>query len=92
MRHLFRILKQGYKAEPEVVWFDADHYTKEEADAQFEEFEDFTLNGYPYKGYKYQGEKLHEVFYMGLFKDDEMPKNTKGYLDWLIKGFKKSNK
>ena len=85
MRHLFRITKQGYSGETEVVWFDADHYSKEEAEEQFVEFEDYTQNGYPYKGYEYQGERLYEVFYMGLFEDDEMPHNTEEYVDWLIK-------
>ena len=75
MRHVFRATKIGWAKEQECVWFDSDHYTKEEAEAEFKPYEATTQRGYPYTGYEYDGQKYHDVTYLGEF-------------DITIKGFK----
>ena len=52
MKHLFRATKMGCDKEQEGVWFASDHYTKEEAEAEFKPYEGTTQRGYPYTGYK----------------------------------------
>lgn len=75
MKHLFKATKLGWGKEKEGVWFDSDAYSEEEARAEFREYESTTQNGYPYKGYEYDGQKYHDVTYLGEFEDDEMPEN-----------------
>lgn len=35
-----------------------------------------TKDGYPYTGYEFEGEKYHDVTYVGEYEDDEMPTNN----------------
>ncbi len=85
MKHLFRATKMGWDHEQEGVWFDSDHYTKEEAESEFKTFEGETQRGYPYTGYEFDGQKYHDVTYLGEFEDDEMPTNNEEYINSLLK-------
>ena len=85
MRHVFRATKLGWNAESEGVWFDTSLYSKEEAEAQFKPFEGTTQRGYPYTGYEYDGQKYHDVLYLGEYEDDKIPRNNREYLDSLIR-------
>lgn len=85
MKHLFRATKIGWDREQEGVWFDSDHYTKEEAEAQFKPYEAVTQRGYPYTGYEYDGQKYHDVTYLGEFEDGKLPRNNDEYIDYLLK-------
>ena len=76
MRHVFRAQKMGWEEEKEGVWFDSDHYTKEEAEAEFKPFYGETDRGYPYTGYEFDGVKYHHYDYLGEFEDDAMPRNN----------------
>ena len=75
MKHLFRATKLGWGKEQEGVWFDSDHYSKEEAEVEFKSYDGTTQRGYPYTGYEYDGQKYHDVTYLGEFEDDELPHN-----------------
>jgi hypothetical protein len=66
-------IKIGWDKEQEGVWFDADYYTREEAEAEFKPYHDITQRGYPYTGYEYDGQRYHDYTYLGLYEDDEMP-------------------
>ena len=88
MRHVFKATKLGWTEEKEGVWFDSDHYTKEEAIAQFRPYKGETQRGYPYTGYEYDGQKYHDVKYLGEFEDDNMPKNDFDVLDAILGLFK----
>ena len=85
MKHLFRATKIGWAKEQEGVWFDSEHYTKEEAEAEFKTYEGTTQKGYPYTGYEFDGQKYHDVTYLGEFEDDSLPKNNDEYIDSLLK-------
>lgn len=85
MRHVFKATKIGWDEEKEGVWFDSDHYTKEEAEAAFEPYQGTTQRGYPYTGYEYDGQKYHDVTYLGEFEDDEMPRNDDDWFKSLLK-------
>ena len=84
MKHLFRATKMGWKKEQEGVWFDSETFTKEEAWDQFQRFEETTQKGYPYTAYEYDGQKYHDVHYLGEFEDDDLPHNNAEYVDKLI--------
>ena len=73
MRHVFKATKIGWDEEKEGVWFDADYYTREEAEAEFKPYTGITQKGYPYTGYEYDGQQYHDYTYLVLFEDDEMP-------------------
>ncbi|MHA2788797.1 hypothetical protein ACXZ66_06575 [Corynebacterium sp. S7] len=85
MRHVFRAQKLGWEKEKEGIWFDADEYTEEEAKAQFEEYEGTTQRGDSYAGYEYGGDKFYRVTYLGLYEDDEMPRNDAEWWQSLLK-------
>ena len=51
MRHVFRCTKIGWDQEQEGVWFDADQYSKESAEARFIPQQGVTQRGYPYTYY-----------------------------------------
>ena len=74
MKHLFRATKIGWEKEKEGVWFDSDAYSKEEAEAEFKPYQGTTQRGYPYTGYERDGQKYHDVTYLGEFEDDELPR------------------
>lgn len=57
MKHLFRATKLGWDKEQEGVWFDSDHYSEEEARAEFKPYHGTTQRGYDYTGYEYDGQK-----------------------------------
>ncbi len=84
MRHVFRATKMGWDHEQEGVWFDSDQYTKAEAEAEFKPFQGTTQRGYPYTGFEYDGQKYHDVTYLGEYENDKMPMNDDEYIDSLI--------
>ena len=90
MKHLFRATKLGWAQEQEGVWFDTNEYTKEEAKSQFNRYEGTTQKGYPYTGFEYDGQKYHDVTYLGEFEDDKLPKDTNGLIDMILKGVVKA--
>lgn len=74
MRHVFKAKKPGWGDDKtEGIWFDADDYTKEEAEAEFKPYQGVTQRGYDYTGYEYDGERYHHYTYLGEFEDDDMP-------------------
>ncbi len=76
MRHVFTCVKKGWEREREGVWFDADMYTKEEAEKQFIPVTKMVeKNGgfYPFTFHEYDGQTYYSVDYMGLYEDDDMP-------------------
>ena len=75
MRHLFKATKLGWAEEKEVIWFDSDYYTKEEAESKIKPYDGITQRGFPYVGYEFDGQKYHDVTYLGEFEDDCMPTN-----------------
>ncbi len=84
MRHVFRATKLGWNSEQEGVWFDAEVYSKEEAEKEFKKYKGITQKGFPYTGYEYDGQKYHDILYLGLFEDDKMPRNNNEYIDSLL--------
>ena len=85
MRHVFKATKLGWNEEKEGIWFDSDHYTEEEAKAQFQEYRGTTQRGYTYIGYEFEGEKYHDVTYLGEYEDDDMPKDDGDMISRLFK-------
>lgn len=85
MKHVFRATKLGWGHEQEGVWFDADCFTKEEAQEEFKPYDGTTQKGYPYTGYEFDGQKYHDVTYLGEFEDDALPHNDGELLDILKK-------
>lgn len=75
MRHVFKATKLGWEKEQEGIWFDSSDYTREEAQAEFKPFEGVTQEGYPYTGYERDGQKYHDVTYLGEYEDDDMPRS-----------------
>ena len=75
MRHVFKATKLGWEKEQEGIWFDSSDYTREEAQAEFKPFEGVTQEGYPYTGYERDGQKYHDVTYLGEYEDDDMPQS-----------------
>lgn len=74
MKHVFKAKKLGWGDDKiEGIWFDADDYTKEEAEAEFKPYQGVTQRGYDYTGYEYDGERYHHYTYLGEFEDDDMP-------------------
>lgn len=74
MRHVFKAKKLGWGDDKtEGIWFDADDYTKEEAEAEFKPYQGVAQRGYDYTGYEYDGERYHHYTYLGEFEDDDMP-------------------
>lgn len=63
----------GWGKKKDAVWFDADSFSKEEAEAQFKPYKGVTQRGYDYIGYEYDGERYHDYTYLGEFEDDDMP-------------------
>ena len=85
MKHLFRATKIDWEKEKEGVWFDSDAYSKEEAEAEFKPYQGTTQRGYPYTGYERDGQKYHDVTYLGEFEDDELPHSDTEFLDAILK-------
>lgn len=75
MKHLFKATKIGWEENKDGVWFDSDDYTEEEAKAEFKPYEGTTQRGYSYTGFEFDGQKYHDVTYLGEFEDDKMPHN-----------------
>ena len=84
MKHVFRATKIGWDRETEGVWFDADQYTKEEAEAQFVPYNGVTKRGYGYTGYEYDGQKYHDIYYAGCYPDDKLPKDDFDMIDHIL--------
>lgn len=81
MKHLFKATKLGWDEEKEGIWFDSDHYTKEEAESEIKPYDGITQDGFPYVGYEYDGQRYHDVTYLGEFEDDNMPTNDAELID-----------
>lgn len=92
MKHLFKATQMGWAKEKEGICFDTDDFTADEAKKEFKEYQGTTDKGYPYTGYEYDGQKYHDVTYLGEFEDDELPHNDTELLDILLKKAKKDNK
>ncbi len=75
MRHVFRATRIGYPRQQDGIFFDTEAYTKEQAQAEFKEYQATTQEGFPYKGYEYGGIKYHDVTYLGVYEDDRMPRS-----------------
>ena len=84
-KHLFRATKLGWAKEREGIWFDSSEYTKEEAESEFKCYDGTTQDGYPYQGYEFDGQKYHDVTYLGEFEDDDLPKNDNDLFSRLFK-------
>ena len=84
MRHVFRCTKIGWDQEQEGVWFDADQYSKESAEARFIPQQGVTQRGYPYTYCEYDGQKYHDIYYCGLYDDNNMPQNNNDVIDHMI--------
>ena len=76
MRHVFKATKLGWDREQDGIWFDSSKYTADEARDQFRTYQATTRDGYSYTGYEYEGEKYHDITYVGEYEDDEMPANA----------------
>lgn len=85
MKHLFRATKLGWEKEQEGVYFDSKDYSKEEACAEFKPYQGTTQKGFAYTGYEYDGQKYHDVTYLGEFEDDELPHNNMELIDSILK-------
>ena len=85
MKHLFKATKMGWAKEKEGIYFDSSTFTTEEAKQEFKEYHGTTDRGYPYTGYEYDGQKYHDVTYLGEFEDDELPHNDIELMDIHIK-------
>lgn len=76
-RHVFKCVKKGWDGEIEGVWFDADMYTKEEAEAQFRPVDKMVEKSgghwFPFTFYEYDGEIYYSVEYQGEYDEDNMP-------------------
>ena len=81
----FKATKMGWAKEKEGIYFDSSDFTAEEAKQEFKEYHGTTDRGYPYTGYEYDGQKYHDVTYLGEFEDDELPHNDIELMDILIK-------
>ena len=75
----------SWAKEKEGIYFDSSTFTAEEAKQEFKEYHGTTDRGYPYTGYEYDGQKYHDVTYLGEFEDDELPHNDIELMDILIK-------
>lgn len=76
MRHVFVATKMGWAKERDCIWFDADYYTQEEAEAQFVPVNMWVeKNGHdvPFTAYEYDGVTYHHFYYLGLYDEDNMP-------------------
>lgn len=73
MKHVFKATRMGWQGEKEGIWFDAEVFSKESAQEQFQPFQGMTEEGYDYTGYEYDGIKYHDVTYLGEFEDDKLP-------------------
>lgn len=75
MKHLFKATKLGWAEDKEAIWFDSDYYSREEAESAIKTYDGITQNGYPYTGYEFDGQKYHDVTYLGEFEDESAPTN-----------------
>lgn len=92
MRHVFRATKIGWNKEQEGIYFDSADYSAEEAKAQFRPYRGTTKNGYPYTGYEHDGQRYHDVTYLGEFENNKMPHNDRDYIKSLLNRNRKSRK
>ena len=75
-RHVFIATRLGWDENKDVVWFDADKYTREEAESHFVPVACMTEKkvGYvPYTAYDYDGVRYHDFHYVGLRDEENMP-------------------
>ena len=74
--YVFKCVKAGWGGETEGVWFDAETYAREEAEAQFVPIEKMVeKNGrwVPFTFYEYGGEVYYQVEYQGEYHENDMP-------------------
>ena len=89
MKHVFRATRIGWGNKQDGIWFDADELIREEAEAEFKPFQGTTQKGFPYTGYEFGGVKYHDVYYLGVYEDDKIPKNNDEFIDSLFERLKK---
>ncbi len=85
MKHVILAIRMGWDEEKEVITFDADQFTKEEAMAQFEEYIGRKDGIYPYTAYQYNGTKYYKIQYIGKVADNKVPRNEKEIQYYLLK-------
>jgi hypothetical protein len=67
--HVFKAQLMGWSEDVETIMFDANRYSKEEAESNFIERNGITnKNGYdfPYTYYECGGKKYHKYYYVGV--------------------------
>ena len=72
-KHYFWANLLGWDKEREMISFDSNEFSREQAEAEFEPYKALTQKGYPYTGYEYDGKKYHDFKYVGEFEDGEEP-------------------
>ena len=76
--HWFVAQRMGWEKEQDVVWFDANQYSMEEAEAQFRPVQKTTMKNnhcFPYTAYEYDGVLYHHYRYMGYCDEKDLPRN-----------------
>ena len=61
------------------------HFHRRRSQTRVQRISRNNRQGYPYTGYEYDGQKYHDVTYLGEFEDDELPHNDIELMDILIK-------
>lgn len=89
MKHVFKATKLGWKKGQEGIWFDSEYYTEEEAIEEIKTYEGITQRGFPYTGYEFDGQKYHDVTYLGEYEDDDLPMNDTDVMRHLANKGKK---
>ncbi len=77
MRHVFRADVKDQDGVWDGVWFETDEYTMESAESLFKRLDDGN-------GFDYYGETYSDVAYLGVFRDDQMPKTNSDCAQALI--------
>jgi len=75
-KHCFVAKRMGWNAERDMILFDSNLYTQEEAFAQFKKVKKETLKNnhwYPYTAYEYNGVMYHDVGYLGIHDENNLP-------------------
>ena len=74
--HCFVAKRMGWNSERDRILFDADVYTHDEAFDQFTKMKKETLKNnhwYAYTAYEYNGVIYHDVGYLGIYDEENLP-------------------
>ena len=85
MKHVILAIPMGWDKNKQVITFDADQFTREEAMAQFEEFNGRKDGMHLYTAYKYNGTKYYKIQYIGKVPDNKVPRNEKEAEYYLLR-------